>query len=147
MRRAVYEVALINVIWPHAAHEEFVHERLHRFEIVVHTGEQHALIPERYAGVRESLKCFFDFNRQFARMINVHAHPERMIFRQDRAQLWRDALWQKDRNARANAKKFNVLYRAQPTEQLVELVVAENERVAAAEQDIAHFGVLLKIPE
>jgi hypothetical protein len=80
-------------------------------------------------------------------MIHVHAHPKRMMLRENRAKLWRDALGQKNRNARANAKKFNVLYRAQPAEQLVELVVAENESVAATEQDIAHFGVLLKILE
>jgi hypothetical protein len=109
-----------------------VHQRFHRFEIVVHAGEQHALIPQRYARVGESFERFFYFNRELARMIHVHAHPKRMMFRQYRAKLWRDALWQENRDACADAKKFNVLYRAQPAEQLVDLVVAENERVAAA---------------
>jgi hypothetical protein len=124
-----------------------VHERSHRFELVIHAGEQHTLIAKGNASVGESLERFFYFNRELARMVDMHAHPKRMMFRQNRAQLWRNALGQENRNARSDAKKFNVLYRAQPAEQLVELVVAKNERVAATEQDIAHFGVLFEIPE
>src|SRR5207248_11325571 len=37
--------------------------------------------------------------------------------------------------------------RAQPAKQFVELIVAEDECVAAAQKDIAHFGVLLEIAE
>ncbi len=37
--------------------------------------------------------------------------------------------------------------RAQPAKQFVELIVAEDECVAAAQKDIAYFGVLLEIAE
>src|SRR5205823_13392376 len=37
--------------------------------------------------------------------------------------------------------------RAQPAKQFVQLIVAEDEGVAAAQKDIAHFGVLLEIAE
>ena len=120
---------------------------LHRFEIVVYACQQHALVAERNAGVGEALERFFHFNRQLARMIHVHAHPERMMFLQHRAKLRRDSLRQENRNARADAKKLDVRNRAQAAKQLVELIVAENKCVAAAQEDVAHFGVLFEITE
>src|SRR5438552_9420257 len=113
MRRAVNQVALINVVWTHATHEEFVHKRLHSFQIVVHPGEQNALVSERDTRVGETLQRLLHLNRQLARMIHMHTHPKRMIFRQYRAQLRCDALRQANRNARANAEKLNVRNRPQ----------------------------------
>src|SRR5439155_23300311 len=69
------------------------------------------------------------------------------MFGEDRAQLRRDPLRQKNWNARADPEKFNVLDRAQPRQQLVDLIVAENQRVAAAQQNVAHFGMLFEITE
>ena len=82
MRRAVDQVALVDIIGTHAAHEELVHERLHRLEIVVHAREQDALVAERNAVIRQPLERFFHFDGQLARMIHMHTHPERMIFLQ-----------------------------------------------------------------
>ena len=63
VRRTVDQVALVNVVGTHPAHEQFVHERFHRLEIVVHAGQQHALVPERNAGVGETLERLFHLNR------------------------------------------------------------------------------------
>ena len=62
---------------------------------------------------RRSSACFH-LDCQLARMIDVHAHPERMIFRQHRAQLRRDSLRQENRHPCADPQKFDVLDRAQP---------------------------------
>src|SRR5438270_12681008 len=78
-------------------------------------------------------------------MMHGDGHPERMMFGQNRAWLRRDPLGQKDWNTRADAEKLDVLDRAQSRQQLVDLVVAENERVAAAQEHITHFGVLFEI--
>ena len=75
----------------------------------------------------------------------MHAHPEWMIFLQHRAELGRNPLRQKNRNARADAQKLDVRNRAQPAQDFLELVVAENERVAAGKKHVAHFGVLFEI--
>ena len=80
-------------------------------------------------------------------MIDVHTQPERMIFREDCAKLGRDALRKKDRDARADAQELDVFDRAQPRKQLVDLIVAEDQRVAAAQKHIPHFGVLFEIAE
>ena len=44
-------------------------------------------------------------------------------------------------NARADAQKFQVRNRAQPAQQIFQLVVAQQQRVAAAQQDVADFGM------
>ena len=58
-----------------------MHECFHCFEIVVYAFEQHALVAERDAGVGKTFEGFLHLNRELARMIDVQAHPERMIFR------------------------------------------------------------------
>ena len=65
-----------------------------------------------------------------------------MKFFQHRAQFRRDALRQKNRDARADAQKFDVRNRAQPAQQIFQLVVAQQQRVAAAQQHVADFGML-----
>jgi len=47
-------------------------------------------------------------------MIDVHAHPKRMMFGEHRAKLGRYALRQENWNARADAEKLDVRNGAQP---------------------------------
>ncbi len=77
----------------------------------------------------------------------MHTHPQRMIFGEHRAQLRRDALRQKNRNPRADAKKLDVLNRPQSRKQLVDLVVAENESIPTTQEYVAHFCVCFEISE
>ncbi len=122
-------------------------ERLHRLDIIVHAGEEDALVAERDAGVRETFQRLFHFHRQLARVINVHAHPQRMVFLQHRAKLGRDALWQENRDASADAEKLDVRDGAQALQDAFEFVVAEDEGVATGEEDVADFGVLFEVTE
>ena len=92
-----------------------------------------------------ALERFFHFDREFARMIHVDAHPERMMFGQNRAQLGRNPLREENRNARSNSKKLDVFDRAQPRQQLVDLIVGKNQRIAAAQKNVANFSVLFEI--
>src|SRR5262249_32351372 len=80
-------------------------------------------------------------------MIHMHTHPERVMFRERRAQLRRDALRHKNRNPRADPEKFNVSNRAQSRKQFVDLVAAKNESVAAAQKHVTHLRVLFEITE
>ena len=124
-----------------------MHERFHRLQVVVHAGQQHALVAQRDAGIGQALQRFFHFNGELARMIDVHAHPERMILRQHCAKLWRDSLRQENRNPRSDAKEFDMRDRAQTAEQILQFAVTEQERITTREQHVAHFGVLLEIAE
>src|SRR4051794_9864730 len=78
-------------------------------------------------------------------MIHVNAHPKRMVFREYRAKLGRNPLWQENRNPGPDSKKLDMLNRAQPRQQLVDLVVRKNERVASAQKHVPHFRVLFEI--
>src|SRR5204863_8477447 len=89
----------------------------------------------------------FHFHGELARMIDMHAHPERMIFLEHRAKLRCDALRQENWNARADPEKLNVWNGAEPTQDALEFFVAENEGVAAGEKHVADFGVLFEITE
>src|SRR5439155_2125680 len=112
-----------------------------------HAFEQHALISERDAGIGETFERLLHFNGQLARMIDMHADPKRMIFRKDRAKLRRNSLWQENWDARADAEKLDMRDRAQTAQNFLELIVAENERIAAAQKHVAHFGVLFEVAE
>src|SRR5438105_5308908 len=80
-------------------------------------------------------------------MIDMHADPKRMIFGKHRAKLGRDSLWQENRDARADAEKLDMRDRAQAAQNFLELIFAENERIAAAQKHVAHFGVLFEVAE
>ena len=141
VRRAGDEVALVDVIGPHAAHEELLQVRLHHGRGVVDVLEQDGLVAERNAGVGEAAEGVADFGGEFARVVGVDADEERMKFFQHRAEFGRDALRQEDGDARADAEKFNVRTRAQLGEQMLQLVIAQEQGVAAAEEDVADFGM------
>src|SRR5207237_8187347 len=85
------------------------------------------------------------FHGELAMMINVHAHPERMILRQHHAKLWRDSLREKNRHPRPDAEEFDVRNGPQTTEQILQFAVAKKERVASRKKHVADFSVLLQI--
>ena len=145
VRGAVDEVALVNVIRPDAAHEEFVHKRFHDGQRVVDAFEEDALVAERDAVVGHHFETGLHFGGELARVVGVDADPERVIFLQHLAKLRRDALWQEDRDAAADAKKLDVLDLAQAAKDGFEFVVGEKQGVAAGKEDVANLGVFLQI--
>ena len=80
-----------------------MYQRLHGGQAVVDAAQQHALVAQRNARVGEAFERGLDLGGQLARMVDVDAHPQRMIFLQHRAEFGRDALRQEDRHARADA--------------------------------------------
>ena len=82
---------------------------------------------------------------EFAGMVHMDTHPERMMFFQDRAELRGDALREKDRDAGADTNELDVRDGTQAPKQSVELFIGEEERIAAGEEDIAHLRVPLEV--
>ena len=147
VRAALDEIALVEVVGAHTAHEQLVHEAFHHARVVVHTAEEHALIAERHAVVGEHGQGITHLGGELARVVRVDAHPQRVVLLQDAAKLRRDALRHKDGHAGADADEFDVLDRAQPGEQRVELRIGEEQGIAAGEQHIAHLGVFFEVAE
>ena len=103
--------------------------------------QQDGLVAERDARVGEASEGFADLGGQFARMVVVNAHEQRMIFLELGAQGRGDALRQEDGDAGADAQKLDVRNGAKAAEQMIELVVAEQQGVAAAQEDVRMFGL------
>ena len=113
VRGASNQIALVNVIRLHAAHEQLLQVCLHYVGVVVDMFEQHCLVAERHSGVSQPAECITNFRGQFARMIRVNAHEERVKLLQHCAEFRRDTLRQKCRNSRADAEEFHMRNRAQ----------------------------------
>src|SRR5690349_10157160 len=62
-----------------------------------------------------------------------------MIFAQHAAKLWRDPLRQKNRDPRADPQKFDVRDRSKPAQQMLELFIAEQQGISAAQQYVTDF--------
>ena len=88
--------------------------RLHHCRVVIDVFEQDGLIAEGNTGIGQTTERIADFRRQFTRMIRVNAHEQGMKFFQHRAQVGRDALRQKRRDARTDPQKFDVRNCPQP---------------------------------
>lgn len=74
-------------------------------------------------------------------MVEVGVQPHGVIFFQHGAQLGRYALGHDDGSAAAYADNFHVRNGAQAADYAFELFVGKQQRVAAREQHVAHFGV------
>ncbi len=88
-----------------------------------------------------------DLGGEFARVVRVDGDEERVMLFQHRAELGRDPLRQENRDARADADELDVRDGPQTGEDLVELVVREEQGIAAGKQDVADLGVLFEIFE
>ncbi len=73
-------------------------------------------------------------------VVEVGVQPDRMVLFQHGAQRGRDALRQHHRQPAPDADDLDVRDRAERAEQPVEVVVGEDERVAAGEQHVADGG-------
>ena len=69
------------------------------------------------------------------------------MFLEHLAQLRRDPLRQEDRDARPDAYELHVLDGTKPPEQVVELSVGKQKRIAAAQQHVAHLGMRFNVAE
>ena len=132
---------MIDVVGAHAADEELLHERLHHEGVVVDVLEEDGLVAQRDAGVGEATEGIADLGGQLARVVRVDADEEGVELPQHRAQLGRDALREEEWDARADAEELDVLDGPQPGEEILELLVAEEQRVAAGEEHVADFRV------
>ena len=145
MGRAFDQVAGIEIIRPHAHHQQAMHERLHHLDVVIDTGEEYRLIAERDAGKRQALAGRGELAGDLLRMIGMDAQPDRSVLAEDLGELRRDALRQEDGDTRTDADELDVLDRAQTAEERVQLGVGQQQRVAAGEQDVADLGMLFDV--
>src|SRR4029453_8840861 len=125
----------------------FVSELPHGRNIIVNSCKQHTLIAQRNAMIGQAAQRFVHFEGQLTRMIDVDAHPERMVLLKHLAELRRDALREKDGPPCADSDKLNVRNGPDTTQQFFKLVVREDQGIPTGEKHVTHLGVLLEIRE
>ena len=76
--RATDEIALVNVIWPDAHHDQLVQQFFHHHGIIVDAAQQDGLIAQRDAGVSQTRTGGPDFSRRFTRVVGVDIDPQRV---------------------------------------------------------------------
>jgi len=117
----------------------------HHGYVVVHVLEKHALVAQRYAGVGESFQPFLNFGCQFLRVVGMDAYEEGMESVQNFAELGCDPLREENRDSGSYAEEFNMRNGAEFTEQVFEFVVGQQQRIAAAEEDVPDFAMVADV--
>ena len=147
MARAFDRIALIQIIRLHPSHQQAVHQRLHYRGIVVDAFEQHGLRTQRNACVGQARGRFGNLRRQLFGVREMDAHPQGVMFPQHLHQILGDALRKHGRYLAADAQELDVPNRPQAAQQIIELVVADGERIAAREQHVADLAMLFEVIE
>src|SRR2546427_7913320 len=81
------------------------------------------------------------------RVVEVRVDVQRVVLLQDRAQRRRDPLREMARHAAPDPDDLDMIDRPEPSADLVDPAVGEEERVAPRQDDVADLRVLLEIPE
>jgi hypothetical protein len=80
MLRTADQVALIDIIRPHAHLQKLMHQLFHDERPVVDPFEQYRLAAQRYAGIREHFAGYTRALGDLFGMVEMYAHPERPVF-------------------------------------------------------------------
>src|SRR5688500_20395893 len=74
-------------------------------------------------------------------MVHMDTHPDWPILFENLTKFRSDSLREENRNARSNPDEFNVLYRTQAGEQVLELPVGKQQRIPARKENVADVGM------
>ena len=120
-------------------------ELLHDVGAVVDAAHEHRLVAHRDAGVGEEVAGQLALGGELLRVVEVRVEVERLVLPQHLDQLGRDALRADDRHARADADDLHVVDGAHALDDALQLVVGEDQRVAAADEHVADLGGALDV--
>jgi hypothetical protein len=115
-----------------------LNQRLHDHGIVIHIAKQNRLVAERNPGICQSTQGVAHFGGEFARVIRMHTDEKRMEFLEHLAKGGRNALREEDGNARTDPEKLNVLDGAKLAEKISQLIIAQQQGVSTAEENVAN---------
>ena len=89
---ALDEVALVEVIRAHAAHDELVDELALGLDVVIHAAEEYGLVAHGDAGIGEAAEGVANLAGEFVWMIRMDGDEERVEFLQHCAEFRSDSL-------------------------------------------------------
>ena len=133
VRGALDEIALIEVVWANAAHEEFLDQFLLDLDGVVDPFEKNGLVSHDNAGVGQATEGVADLGGEFLGVVGVDGKEEGMELLEHIAEFRGDSLGEEKRDAGAEAEELNVGDFVETSEETLEFGVGEQEWVSAGE--------------
>ena len=132
MQQPFGQIALIQVVRPHAVLYQLMHQRFHNPRAVIDTGQQDGLIAQRDSRVSQFFQRLPRRCRDLPRVIKVRIEPDRMVLFEHFDQRIGDSVRQDDGHTGTDADNLQMLNAAQLGENPIEIVVREHQRVTAA---------------
>jgi len=145
VRDAGNGIAHEDVVRAHARALEGAEEVEHRVGGVVYASEQHRLARHGHARAHEVRACLSGLGSHLAGAVELRVHPHLAAAGEGSGEIARDARGVDARRARAEA---NDVHLGEPREGAYEahhLLVWEDERIAARDENVAHEGMVLHI--
>ena len=99
------------------------------------------------AGIGEAGTGAGGFRGAFIRVQEMHAHPERMILAQHSAEFRSDSLGEYGWHFSADSYEFDMRNGSQASEDPVQFLIAECQRVTAGDEDIAYLYGIFEVVE
>src|SRR6266545_595170 len=129
--RPLGEIALVEVVGPHAPLEQALEQVLQDARRGVHAAQEHGLVLDRDAGIHERLARGARLFRALLRMIEVRHDEEGSVLPQQAREARVDAHGAHDRSARRDPHDPDVRNGADGGEELLEPAVVEDEGIAS----------------
>src|SRR5665647_793077 len=145
MGRAFGQVALVVVVGLDPVLDQLVDELLHHVGAVVDATHEHCLVAQRDAGTVEKVAGGLALARELVGVVEVRVEVQRVVLGEHVHELGRDALRADDRHARADADDLHVVDRAHAGDDVLELIVAQHQRVATADEHVADLSGALDV--
>lgn len=142
MLESFAEIALINVIRTNSHHYKLMNEISHNVNAVVYSGKKYALVSEGNTGVGKHSAGAPGVFGNLIGMVKVSIQPNRMILFKHIAKLGSYSLRTNDRYSRTDSYDFYVRNGSEFADDMFEIFVGKNKRVASAQKNVADFLML-----
>ena len=139
------KIALVNVIRTYANVNQPVDQFTHHMNTIVHAAQEHRLIAQLHAGIRQKRSCPLGIRGDLIGVIEVRVNPNRMVFPNDLAKFGGDPLWKYHGCACAYPDDFDVIDCPKFGEDVFQAFIAHQQGIATRKQHIPHCGCFANV--
>src|SRR5664280_305297 len=141
------QIALVDIIGSDADSHELLNELFHDIGAIVDPLEKDRLVANRNPCINQHRDSPGRLGRHLAGVVELRIEPQRMVLAQHGSQFGRDALRKDYRGTRADAYHLDVLDLADLTDDILEELVIDEQRVTTGQEDVPYLLVLANIAD
>src|SRR5450756_914044 len=141
------QIALINIVGSDTDSHEFLNEFFHDIGTIVNPLEENGLVANRDPCVGQHCDSLGRFGRHLAGVVELRVEPQRMVLAQHGAEFGRDTLRKNHGGTRADAYHLDVLNLADLTDDILEELVVDEQRVTTGQEDVPNLLVLTNVAD